>query len=221
MSARITRNTSALHHEPNNTQPLVMAERWWRDRYNAIAEQGYRLRPQYHPQWGPSWPKIGKDVQNTDHNQTRATIVRFIALVVASSLSCPVECQSKLGAAMDANRIQDSLPVILKRVLPNEAPHELKLNQLFSSPELSTNPYNHCAPLLGVITLPAPFGSQELIVYPLLCPFNRPQIWTFRKFCAFFTQICEVRPNITCSCGLLNLFPGYPIHASAKRRPPV
>lgn len=179
-----------------------MAEHWWRDRYNAIAEQGYMLRPQYHPQWGSSW---SKDVHTTDHGQTQATIVRIIALVVASFLSCPIDYQSKLGAAMDANRIQDSLPVILKKVLPNEAPHELRINRLFSSPELSRNPDNHCAPLLGVMTLPAHFGSQELMVFPLLRPFNRPQIQTFTKFCAFFTQICEVRLNITPPCDLLTL----------------
>src|ERR1700677_3523297 len=78
MSARTTRNTSALH-KLNNTQPLVMAEHWWRDRYNAIAEQGYRLRPQYHPQWGSSWSKIGKDFHTADHGQTYATIVRIVA----------------------------------------------------------------------------------------------------------------------------------------------
>ncbi|KAN0137409.1 hypothetical protein V8E53_004854 [Lactarius tabidus] len=183
---RTAMNTSALH-DPNNTQPLEMAEHWWRDRYNAISEQGYILHPQYHPQWGSSWSKIGKDLHHpVDHGQTQVTI-------------------SKLGAAMDANRKQDSHPVILKKVLPNEAPHELRINRLFSSPELSRNLDSHCAPLLDVITLPAHFGFQELMVLPLLRPFNRPQIQTFRKFCAFFTQICE----------------GHPIHASAKCRPPV
>jgi len=37
---------------------------------------------------------------------------------------------------MDATRMRDNLPVMLKKVLPEEGPYELQINQLFSSPEL-------------------------------------------------------------------------------------
>ncbi|KAI9450983.1 hypothetical protein BJY52DRAFT_1125539 [Lactarius psammicola] len=173
-----------------------MTERWWRDRYNDIAEQGYRLRPRYNPQWGPSWFKTGKDFYTTEDGQ--ATISKV---------------------AMDAIRIQDGLPIILKKVLPEECPQELGINRLFSSPEISRERDNHCAPLLNVIELPVSsrFGSQKLMVFPLLRPFNQPRIQTFGEFAAFFTQICEARPNFTCPCIVLNLFlTGYPIPASAK-----
>ena len=95
---------------------------------------------------------------------------------------------------MDANRIRDGRPVMLKKVLPEERPNELRINQLFSSAEHSRNRDNHCAPLLDIIELPSRFGSQRLMVFPLLRPFNRLQIQTFGEFAAFFTQICEARP---------------------------
>ena len=54
---------------------------------------------------------------------------------------------------MDAVRVRDGLPVMLKRLLPDEGPYELKINRLFSSPELANDPRNHCAPLLDLIEL--------------------------------------------------------------------
>jgi len=124
---------------------------------------------------------------------------------------------------MDATRIRDGRPVVLKKVLPADGPHELRINQLFSLPEHSRERDNHCAPLLDVIELSAHFGSQKLMVFPLLRPFNQPRIQTFGEFAAFFSQICEARPNFT------NLFMDHPdalhtghsIHASAKCRSPV
>ena len=93
---------------------------------------------------------------------------------------------------MDATRVRDDLQVMFKKVLPKEGPHELRINQLFSSPELATMPNNHCAPLLEVIELQHP-EPQKLMVSPLLRPFNQPKIQTFGEFVDFFTQICEVR----------------------------
>jgi hypothetical protein len=97
-----------------------------------------------------------------------------------------------MRATMDAIRVQDNLQVMLKKVLPEEGPHELKINDLFSSPELTTMPDNHCAPLLDIIELQNP-EPQKLMVFPLLRPFNQPKIQTFGEFVAFFTQICQVR----------------------------
>ena len=93
---------------------------------------------------------------------------------------------------MDAIRVRDGLQVMLKKVLPAEGPHELRINKLFSSRELATMPDNHCAPLLDVVELQNP-APQKLMVFPLLRPFNQPKIQTFGEFVAFFTQICQVR----------------------------
>ena len=92
---------------------------------------------------------------------------------------------------MDAVRIQDDLPVMLKRVFIEEGPYELSITQRFSSPGLSLDSRNHCVPLLDVIELEGT-RSQKLMVFPLLRPFDRPQFQTFGEFIAFFTQICEV-----------------------------
>ncbi|KAI9432584.1 kinase-like domain-containing protein [Lactarius indigo] len=169
MSASTARDTFA-YNEPNNRQAgtLVMTERWWGDRYDDIAERGYMLRPRYRPQWEPSWLKTGKDFYTVEDGQ--ATILR---------------------AAMDATRKRDGRPVMLKKVLLADGPHELRINKLFSSPEHSREHDNHCAPLLDVIELSTRFESQQLMVFPLLRPFNQPRIQTFGEFAAFFTQICE------------------------------
>jgi hypothetical protein len=97
---------------------------------------------------------------------------------------------------MDATRMLDDRPVMLKKVLLADGPHELTLSQLFSSPELAKEPHNHCAPLLDVIELQSP-EHQKLMVTPFLRPFNKPQMQTFGEFVAFFVQICEVWPNST------------------------
>ncbi|KAF8494172.1 hypothetical protein F5888DRAFT_1719176 [Russula emetica] len=146
---------------------LVTTEQWWRDRYNEIAEHGYQLRPRYHPNWQPSWLESGKDFYTVEDGQP--TIMR---------------------AAMDAIRVRDNLQVMFKKVLPEEGPHELRINRLFSSPELATMSDNHSAPLLDIIELQNP-EPHKLMVFPLLRPFNQPKIQTFGEFVAFFTQICQ------------------------------
>ena len=78
-SPRIATNS---YSEPRDRQVggLVMTERWWRDRYDAIAERGYELRPRYRPNWQPSWLKSGKDFYSVEDGQ--ATIVRFLAIMI-------------------------------------------------------------------------------------------------------------------------------------------
>ena len=92
---------------------------------------------------------------------------------------------------MDAVRVRDSCPVMLKKLLPEEGPYELEINQLFSSSELAEDYRNHCAQLLDLIELQ---GSEfhKIMVFPLLRPFNSPRFQTVGEFVAFFTQICEV-----------------------------
>ena len=97
---------------------------------------------------------------------------------------------------MDATRIRDGRPVMLKKVLPADGPHELNINRLFST-EYSRSHDNHCAPLLEVIELSVHFGSQKLMVFPLLRPFNQPRMQTIGEFADFFTQICEARSICT------------------------
>ncbi|KAI0248430.1 kinase-like domain-containing protein [Lactifluus subvellereus] len=145
---------------------LFSSETWWRGCYRAIGEHGYRLRSRYNPDWQPSWKTSGKDFFDTEDGQ--ATLLR---------------------AAMDAIRVQDNKQVMLKKVLPEEGPHELYITQLFSSPGLRDDPSNHCVPLLDLIELSQDGG--KLMVMPFLRPFNNPRFQTYGEFVAFFMQICE------------------------------
>jgi hypothetical protein len=82
-------------------------------------------------------------------------------------------------------RVQDNLQVMLKKVLPEEGLHELRINKRFPSPELATMPDNHCAPLLDVIELQNP-EPQEFVVFPLLRLLDQHKIQTFGKVVYLF-----------------------------------
>ena len=97
---------------------------------------------------------------------------------------------------MDATRLRDGKRVMLKKVYPEEGPHELIITQLFSSREFARDPRNHCVPLLDILEAQ---NGQKLMVLPFLRPFNNPRFQTFGEFVAFFAQICEVDIfNIRC-----------------------
>ncbi|KAI0298950.1 hypothetical protein BC826DRAFT_90095 [Russula brevipes] len=120
-----------------------------------------------------------------------------------------------LTAAMDATRVRDNLRVMLKRALPADGPHELIINQQFSSPELAAVPHNHYAPLLDVVDLQHP-EPQKLMVFPLLRPFNQPRCkhlgnssTASRRFVRAFKScmnetlpIAIARPTTSCSTPL-------------------
>ena len=94
---------------------------------------------------------------------------------------------------MDATRRRDGKHIMLKKIYPDEGPHELMITQLFSSPAIARDPRNHCVPLLDIIEIPQNGQKLKLMVMPFLRPFNDPNFQTFGEFVAFFTQICEVR----------------------------
>lgn len=71
---------------------------------------------------------------------------------------------------MDATRISDGKPVMLKRLV-NESPYELPINKLLSSEALPLIPRNHCAHLLDVLELP---NDSLIMVHPFLRPFYKP-----------------------------------------------
>jgi hypothetical protein len=91
---------------------------------------------------------------------------------------------------IDATRISDGRPVVLKRLLLEEGPYELQINKLFSTEPLASNPRNRRVRLLDVIELP---GDQPIMVHPLLRQHYDPPIRTIGEFVTFFAQICEVR----------------------------
>ena len=44
-------------------------EFFWRDHYTWLQEQGYTLRPRYHPDWTPSWTGTKKDSDYCEDGQ--------------------------------------------------------------------------------------------------------------------------------------------------------
>ena len=96
---------------------------------------------------------------------------------------------------MDAIRISDGRPVVLKRLLDEEGPHELQINKLFSTEPLASNPRNHCVRLLDVIQLP---DDPPILVHPMLRPHCDPPFRTVGEFVTFYAQICEVRLERFC-----------------------
>ena len=44
-------------------------EFFWRDHYTWLQEQGYLLRPRYHPDWKPSWAGTKKNPRNCEDGQ--------------------------------------------------------------------------------------------------------------------------------------------------------
>ncbi|KAH9033889.1 kinase-like domain-containing protein [Lactarius pseudohatsudake] len=144
---------------------LDRREAWWAERQEALEAAGYMLRSRYHPGWIPSWRGTDKFYLDVEDGQ----IIRM-----------------RLG--MDATRISDGRPVVLKRLLAEEGPYELRINKLFSTEPLASDPRNHCVRLLDVIQLP---GDPPILVHPMLRRHYDPPFRTIGEFVTFFAQICE------------------------------
>ncbi|KAJ3520093.1 hypothetical protein NMY22_g12902 [Coprinellus aureogranulatus] len=117
-----------------------------------LLSRGYKLRPRYHPEWVPSWTNDPDDLAaflSEDGIPSRKNVV-------------------------DAIR-EDGFKVMLKRV--SLATEELEIGLYISSQPCSSDPRNHCIPLLDVIMIPA-CETHAIIVMPLLyehihLPFRR------------------------------------------------
>lgn len=120
----------------------------------------------------------------------RPKMVKPSLFVPMSSLRVLTLINFQLRVGMDATRISDGRPVMLKRLLEKEGPYELQINKLFSTEPLSSDPRNHCARLLDVIELP---DEEPIMVHPMLRPFYDPPLQTYGEFVTFFAQLCEVR----------------------------
>ena len=119
---------------------------------------------------------------------------------------------------MDATRISDGRPVMLKQLLTEEGPYELEVNRLFSTEPLSSNVRNHCVQLLDVVELS---GDPPIMVHPLLRPFYDPPLQTYGEFVTFFAQTCEVRSAYFHYTIQSFNGPGCPINAREPCRSPV
>ena len=121
---------------------------------------------------------------------------------------------------MDATRISDGRPVMLKMLPKEEGPHEVEISKLFSTEPLASDRRSHCVRLLDVIELN---DDPPIIVHPLLRPFADPPLQTYGEFITFFSHTCEVSPTSPRmeSCIRLTEYYRCSIYAREPRRPSV
>ena len=182
-----------LSDEPRpdeNPDALWDGENWWAERQEALERAGYTLRPRYRPGWKPSWAGTNKRYDYFEDGQIM-DVSDLFSFFPPSPISY-LWFQWRLG--MDAIRISDGKPVMMKRQPPEEGPYELEINKLFSTEPLASDPRNHCVQLLDVIRLP---NDPPILVQPMLRPFDEPRFRTYGEFVTFFSQICEV--SFACS----------------------
>jgi len=158
-------------------------EKWWVERHEALKQTGYLLRSRYRPDWKPSWVGTNKFFIDCEDAQRVGVSDNF------PLPTCYLYLRFQIRLGMDATRISDGKPVMLKMLPSEEGPYELEINKLFSTEPLFSNPRNHCVQLLDVVWLP---NDPPIIVHPLLRPFYDPRLQTYGEFVTFFAQICEV-----------------------------
>lgn len=70
------------------TYNLLSAEIEWRNRYTALASEGYLLRPRYRPNWSPSWR--GTNLHPTYCEDSVNILVRRIPVFLCIVLIKPI-----------------------------------------------------------------------------------------------------------------------------------
>ena len=117
---------------------------------------------------------------------------------------------------MDATRISDGRPVVMKLLLDNgERNYEREILEFLCSPHLRSDPRNHTVELLDVFKLPN--SGNIVIVMPMLRWFNSPEFQTVGEAVEFLRQIFEARafrPVVDCRRSDKRC-PGHPFHARA------
>lgn len=165
---------------PGPTQPAGMTkeemglgalhshEVWWRDHYTWLLQNGYQLRKRYEPDWIPSWK--GKDAD--------------------SAIKYEDGVASWNASILDAVRLSDGAVVCLKMLSTDRSPMEVEIHSFLSSPELRSDPRNHCAPLYDVLHSEID-PTHDILVLPALFRFFRPAFETIGEIIACISQLFE------------------------------
>ncbi|KIM38851.1 hypothetical protein M413DRAFT_419793 [Hebeloma cylindrosporum] len=158
---------------PQNLSPgkggLDECESYWRDKYQWLRDRGYQLRPRYSPDWIPSW------VGTTKNHRI-----------------CEDGVPMQHTSVCDAIHIPTGAQVALKSISKLDQPREAEIMKYLSSDPLCLDPRNHCARLLEVLELPDYMAhGEQILVMPLLRPFNSPTFDTFGEAIDCFRQLFE------------------------------
>ncbi|KAI5825113.1 hypothetical protein K523DRAFT_283738, partial [Schizophyllum commune Tattone D] len=144
-------------------------EKWWVDHQPWLESHGYMLRPRYRPDWTPSWYADG--MAETKWNAEDCVVMSYAFI-------------------LDATRISDGAFVILKRVDKRRHPTEVEITSTLCSPPYSSDPRNHCVPVLEVLQDPEDENFQ-LMVLPLLRNYANPRFDTVGEAVVCFRQIVQ------------------------------
>ncbi|KIK55650.1 hypothetical protein GYMLUDRAFT_47614 [Collybiopsis luxurians FD-317 M1] len=160
---------SVNEDEPVRLEDLLEFEVFWRDHYEWLRDRGYVLRPRYRPGWVASW--VGTNTFPFDCEDGQV--------------------QPLFEYNLDAIRIADGKPVMLRRADPPSVSDELKIGRLLSS--MPPDPRNHCVPTYETITIPEldTEGRNTLVVMPFLVPWGKPDFDTVGEVVDFCTQMFE------------------------------
>ncbi|KAJ3918608.1 hypothetical protein F5877DRAFT_78820 [Lentinula edodes] len=146
-------------------RPITFAEQFWVEHSTWLESVGYRLRARYQPNRPPPQP-----------------------LTLTEALFDPDEV-AMYGSIMDGIRISDNEPVMLKTVSRITHPQEVRIGLYFSNKDMASDPRNHCVPIYDVF--PVPNIEMDIIVMPVLRPFDNPEFDTVGEAIAFIQQLFE------------------------------
>ncbi|KAJ3712460.1 kinase-like domain-containing protein [Lentinula raphanica] len=146
-------------------------EIFWRDHYDWLKGKGYLLRPRYHPDWVPSWSGSPKDPFRFEDCQT----------------------QPLIPFNLDAIRVSDGKPVMLRLADPPSTSDELEIGRIVSSRDMLSDPRNHCVPTYDTLEIPqaTDSGRNCIVVMPYLVPWDQVKFQTVGEVVDFCSQVFE------------------------------
>lgn len=164
---------------------LYSREIYWRDRYFWFKEQGYLLRPRYHPDWVASWKGTDKSwIICEDGHVGSVSVVK-----TRTRRETKLPCSKMIAVINSATRISDGSQVMLKKLV-NSSGNEATIGRLFSSEPHRSHASNHSIPLLDVLSIPE--EHTAFLVLPFLSDWDNPPFETIGETVAFFKQIFQV-----------------------------
>lgn len=178
----IKRNIVERKRDPDTLLPY---EVFWRDLQPWLELHGYQLRPRYRPGWVPSWKTTGQNRMACEDNM--ASMVGYFSRCLYLFLTCTPQ----YGQVLDATRISDGELVVLKRLNRSVHPYEVEISKMFSEDPLKSHPRNHCVPVFEFLRAPND-DDVDILVLPLLRPFNNPRFESIGEAVEFFRQVFEV-----------------------------
>ncbi|KAJ3776849.1 kinase-like domain-containing protein [Lentinula raphanica] len=168
-----SQDTTLEDSEDSNlyNKSLWPSEVFWRDHYEWLKNKGYLLRPRYHPDWVPSWSESTLFPYRFEDSR--------IQILIPNNL--------------DAIRIADGQPVMLRLADSPSISDELEIGHLVSSGDMQCDPRNHCVPIYDTMEIPKARndGRNCIVVMPYLVPWDKIEFQTVGEVVDFCSQVFE------------------------------